>query len=641
MSQVELCASCSNPRRIQSANGYKWIDWAVDKGLPPRALYVGSENDGTPIYIGRTWHNNNLAPVKIVPSREIASICDGNKEVGVKNFDVLCGNGFQWVRTGDGHIPDGAVPYGKSSANQSIYIGRARHEDSLIPGRMDLNRGRLLIPYGSGEVAYQFYDILVHHQKFSAQSNGRWVQASSDGPVPVGAIIAGYDGDGTAIYVGRVEHEGNVIPAKIIPAKKMAHTQHQGQEISKRSYEALCDVNAGWVPFQGFIPSNAIECGNLANGEVVYIGRGKYCGTLTPGKVLKSTRKLQIPCDWKENTVDEFDVLVECDDQHCSSKYSDDESSDDESIYFPNTPSIVENQRTNQELRWVPGINRQPPPDGAVLAGHDSDGSPIYVGRVLYEGNQLPAKVIPRKQMCHSQFNGIELEMHSYEALCYGNVSWVRFRGTIPPNAIVCGRTLSGETVHIGRGCYMYSLTPGRVYASEKVLYLPHSWSEHRITDFEILIDENFVPSSPLKWVHTKRDQPAPEGTVIAGKDCDGATIYVGQVHHDGNRYVAKVIPSKGVCDTTVGGKVCSKLSYEALQCTAVSWKPFDGTIPFPGAVECGKTRTGERVFIGRAHFKSELIPGRVLETEKKLRIAYEQDEVVCDDYEILVLNEV
>lgn len=68
--------------------GYKWVDWSVDKGLPPRALHVGHENDGTPIYVGRTWYKNNLAPVKMVPSREIALISDGRKEVGVKNFEV-------------------------------------------------------------------------------------------------------------------------------------------------------------------------------------------------------------------------------------------------------------------------------------------------------------------------------------------------------------------------------------------------------------------------------------------------------------------------------------------------------------------------------------------------------------------------
>lgn len=110
----------------------------------------------------------------------------------------------------------------------------------------------------------------------------------------------------------------------------------------------------------------------------------------------------------------------------------------------------------------------------------------------MYEGNQLPAKVIPRKQLCHSQYNGEEIEMISYEALCHGNVEWVRFRGTIPVNAVVCGRLISGEVVHIGRGSHLGSLTPGRVLSGEKVLYIPFGWNEIRITDFEILIDNDF-----------------------------------------------------------------------------------------------------------------------------------------------------
>lgn len=478
---------------LKSSPGYKWIPWSVNDGLPPRALPVGHEKDGTPIYVGRKRHHDCNVPVKIVPSREFASICDQRREIMVQSFDVLVGDGFDWVRSGGGHVPDGAISCGQSSTNRPIFIGRANHKDSLIPGQVDPRDGRLIIPYEGGTVAYKYYDVLVN----------------------------------------RFKDHGDL------------------------------EDNSG----------------------------------------------------------------------------SDDDDEDDCSLFGDPALPISE-YRSDRNLCWAAAINSQPPPEGAIVAGYDSDGSTIYVGRVMYEGNQLPAKVIPKKHLCHTQFNGAEIEMSSYEALCFGNVSWVRFRGTIPPNALVCGQTTSGEKVYIGRGYYLNSLTPGRVFASEKVLYLPHSWKEHRITDFQILVDEDCVTPQALQWIHTKREQPAPEGALKVGQDRDGADIYLGRVQHDGNRYVGKVIPSKQICDTTHDMKVISKLAYEAFCVANVSWIPFAGTFP-NNAVECGRTSGGEKVYIGRCNVKSELIPGTVLCEEKKLRIAYDQDEIVCDEFELLVFDHI
>lgn len=139
-------------------------------------------------------------------------------------------------------------------------------------------------------------------------------------------------------------------------------------------------------------------------------------------------------------------------------------------------------------MDWIPGTNDAPAPKAALLAGHDSDGSPIYLGRVMYEGNQLPAKVIPRKKICHTSHQGKELALSSYEALCNAKVSWAPFVGIIPPNAVLCGRTRWGEGVYIGRGYHKGSMTPGKILENEKVLKIPFGWNELSITGGEILV---------------------------------------------------------------------------------------------------------------------------------------------------------
>lgn len=45
-----------------------------------------------------------------------------------------------------------------------------------------------------------------------------------------------------------------------------------------------------------------------------------------------------------------------------------------------------------------------PMPPGAIFVGNDADGSPIFVGRGYHNGEQLPAKVIPSKNVAYGEF---------------------------------------------------------------------------------------------------------------------------------------------------------------------------------------------------------------------------------------------
>lgn len=46
-------------------------------------------------------------------------------------------------------------------------------------------------------------------------------------------FLGGHDQDGTQLFVGRAFHEGELIPAKVIPAKNVAYIAYGGQEIPK------------------------------------------------------------------------------------------------------------------------------------------------------------------------------------------------------------------------------------------------------------------------------------------------------------------------------------------------------------------------------------------------------------------------
>lgn len=124
--------------------------------------------------------------------------------------------------------------------------------------------------------------------------------------------MAGNDADGSPIFVGRAYHEGDTIPAKVIPSKNAAYIPYNGQEVLKHQFEVLCNGNVNWIPSgHGQVPHNAVPGGHTASGEPLYIGRVFHMGSMTPGKIHPSHRNLYIPFGGQEMAFSNYEVLVE------------------------------------------------------------------------------------------------------------------------------------------------------------------------------------------------------------------------------------------------------------------------------------------------------------------------------------------
>lgn len=48
----------------------------------------GSDCDGSPIYVGRAYHNGDLIPAKVIPNKRVAYISWGGKEIQIHNCEV-------------------------------------------------------------------------------------------------------------------------------------------------------------------------------------------------------------------------------------------------------------------------------------------------------------------------------------------------------------------------------------------------------------------------------------------------------------------------------------------------------------------------------------------------------------------------
>lgn len=69
-----------------------------------------------------------------------------------------------------------------------------------------------------------------------APGGGLWVDASG-GQVPPGAVLGGQDCSGEPLYVIRAQHEGALIPGKLVASHGCAYVPWGGQEQGKPQYQ--------------------------------------------------------------------------------------------------------------------------------------------------------------------------------------------------------------------------------------------------------------------------------------------------------------------------------------------------------------------------------------------------------------------
>lgn len=137
------------------------------------------------------------------------------------------------------------------------------------------------------------------------------MHTTSTSSVPHNSVLGGRDTDGAQIYVGRASHEGDLIPCKVLPSKKIAYLAHNGVEIPKHNFEILVGTDVQWKRERnGKVPPGAFVGGRTINGEPLYIGRGDHNRSQTVGKVHQSHGCLYISYGGKEIALKDYEVLV-------------------------------------------------------------------------------------------------------------------------------------------------------------------------------------------------------------------------------------------------------------------------------------------------------------------------------------------
>ena len=153
-------------------------------------------------------------------------------------FPIFLITGFVWVQSSHGEKVIGAVEGGSKPGE--MYIGRAPHQDELVPGKVHRTHGVLYIPWGEREHAKKKYEVLT------AKGNSKydWIP-SSNGQVPSGAIPGGKTSAGEVLYIGRTLHvQGVVIPGKVHPSQRCLYVAYDGKEHAHEvGYQILVAVS--------------------------------------------------------------------------------------------------------------------------------------------------------------------------------------------------------------------------------------------------------------------------------------------------------------------------------------------------------------------------------------------------------------
>nr|NP_001298957.1 uncharacterized protein LOC106122557 [Papilio xuthus]BAM18320.1 similar to CG10527 [Papilio xuthus] len=133
--------------------------------LSNKAIIAGYEGyDRSPLWVIRARYEGDLIPGKLAIKHHAAYVPWGGNENAVQNIEVCCAppERVRWVECRDGVIPPNAVVGGNTSSGEPLYVGRAKEQGSLTPGKVHPSHKGMYISFAGKEIAHKIYEILCH-----------------------------------------------------------------------------------------------------------------------------------------------------------------------------------------------------------------------------------------------------------------------------------------------------------------------------------------------------------------------------------------------------------------------------------------------------------------------------------------------
>ena len=187
---------------------------------------------------------------------------------------------------------------------------------------------------------------------------------------------------------------------------------------------------------------------------------------------------------------------------------------------------------------------------------------------------------------------------------------------------------------------------PGVLEEGTKFVSFPYGTKEHTRKKYEVL-----TVSSPdiVFWKEWSPNRRIPTNAVKAGEQCSGDVLYIGKnaqnrpgklepffqhnclyVSSDGreHRYQSCHV----LCEY-----VAPPLTYTALP--PHEWVPAQGGVIPTGALAGGLTPSGSTIYVSRARYYNQLVPGQLVDGETSARICSGSLEHPYENYEVLTVE--
>ncbi|XP_020814924.1 uncharacterized protein LOC110189255 [Drosophila serrata] len=460
----------------------------------------------------------------------------------------------------------------------------------------------------------------------------KWVQSSAYSSIPEEAVVGGNDEDGAMIYVGRAEHEGDMLVCKVVPSKQLGFISQRGEALPKDIFEVLCGQNLVWIKcYDHVIPENAVLCGRTSLDQPVYIGRGHYEGHLIIGKISSVHRALFIAFRGAERRLDSYEILVE-------------ERRVVPGWQLPPPPPPLEEA---EKCPLTPPPPPSPPapvlaakpypyPDMAAMPFPMTDRPPAYtptpdplppVGGVMVMPGAPPPPptppvggvlVMPPPPPPKATF--IPAEVSTAPPPPTFNPAEVSVTAISVP---AVGSSFTPASTYDPYGASCSSYTPAE-YAAPSA-YGGYGYGNN----YDV-------------WVSAEPGYYYNPDAVVGGHDSNMSQLLVCRAYYRGVHVPGKAIPSQGCAYIAHGGREIVEPSYQVLVGQGkYHWVPAYGGNVAPGAVIAGRTPSGEPLYIGRGHYCGSLTPGVIEQSNRCLQIPFGGQEIRLSSYEVLVRSDI
>jgi len=241
-------------------------------GHPFDGVVAGADVGGLPLFSCRGYYHNGLHPGTTRADWTYCDIGWGTKEYAVQPYETLVP---AWIDATNGSVPSNALPFGTDgSGGPTLYACRGYYGQAMQVGKVRSGLGSCRVPVSGSEIQLAKYQVLTSTLPLRTQ-------IVSGAAPPSGAVVGGYDTDGSPLYVCQAPSSGGALaPGSARPDRTTCAIAWGGWTQYVSSYNVL------FPNFKAPPPGTFFQAGYEDTGTPLGVCHASYNGTTQVGKYL-------------------------------------------------------------------------------------------------------------------------------------------------------------------------------------------------------------------------------------------------------------------------------------------------------------------------------------------------------------------